>query len=200
MKRITAGHLATWAAYSALALLANCLPETIELEHGAAGVGGEDGSSDAAPSTGTDGTNDSVAAGGSPAMSSGATTGNSESATGGTLPVDAPSNSDAGSDTSPPSGPCPAASLDVPWPVISGCVASDADGVLGPTAPRCPFPSQLNVPDYGPFVACCPPSAPYACPTGTPQSCFATAEEAAADCGDACVTCTDPTPRRVSPR
>jgi hypothetical protein len=85
-----------------------------------------------------------------------------------------------------PNAACGEATLDVPWPVIAGC--------LGPpssiTALRCAFPRQLDQPSYGPFVACCPPDAPYGCPNGTPQSCFPNAALAASACGnDNCQHC-----------
>jgi hypothetical protein len=53
----------------------------------------------------------------------------------------------------------------------------------------CPHDRQLNIPDYGAFTGCCPPSLPYSCPNGTPTSCFASAEEARASCTDDCVAC-----------
>ena len=86
----------------------------------------------------------------------------------------------------PTPNPCPQASLDVAWPVISGCISNSF------LTWRCPHPSQINTPDYGPFVACCPPDMPFSCPNGTPHSCFKTASEAASSCGKHCVTCTAP--------
>jgi hypothetical protein len=95
MKTITVGQVATWAAYGALALMAGCLPESIELEHGDAGVGGEDsmgatGGSDATPRAGTGGATAiggrASSVGGSTALAgaaSGAPGGRSGSATGG---------------------------------------------------------------------------------------------------------------------
>lgn len=82
-----------------------------------------------------------------------------------------------------PNAACREAVPDVPWPVIANC---DDAGRL----PRCAFPLQLNVPDYGPFIACCPPEQPFGCPNGTPNSCFATASQAAVACGaDNCQLC-----------
>ncbi|MET0794870.1 MAG: hypothetical protein ABW061_25345 [Polyangiaceae bacterium] len=79
-------------------------------------------------------------------------------------------------------GGCRKNPLATPWPVISGC----GSGGL----PRCPHPSQASSASYGPFVACCPPSSPYSCNNGTPNSCFETAARAFARCGEACVECT----------
>jgi hypothetical protein len=65
-----------------------------------------------------------------------------------------------------------------------GCVGLIRSGQLG-----CAHVTQLNNPGYGPFTACCPPSAPFSCPNGTPNSCFATAEQARANCKEYCVQC-----------
>jgi hypothetical protein len=72
----------------------------------------------------------------------------------------------------------------VTLPPISGCVDLIRTGQLG-----CAHVRQLNNPGYGPFTSCCPVSRPYSCPTGTPGTCFATAEEARANCKDDCVQC-----------
>lgn len=61
----------------------------------------------------------------------------------------------------------------------------------GSGASMCPHSFQLNIPDYGPFTACCPPGYPYSCANGTPNSCFATAAAAQASCGSNCVACSD---------
>jgi hypothetical protein len=47
-------------------------------------------------------------------------------------------------------------------------------------------------PGYGTFTACCPESSPYACPNGTPWSCFGSAAQARAECGDYCSKCVTP--------
>jgi len=92
MKTITVGKVATWTAYGALALMAGCLPESIELEHADAGVGGEDsvgatGGSDATPRAGTGGATAiggrASSVGGSTALAGMANGGRSASATGG---------------------------------------------------------------------------------------------------------------------
>jgi hypothetical protein len=101
----------------------------------------------------------------------------------------------AGGASTPPSIPpgfCQERSLDVPWPVISGCLQPpDPESAYDFTRLRCPFPEQLNVPHYGAFVACCPPELPYSCPNGTPHTCYASAGEAEAACAGACVTCVE---------
>jgi hypothetical protein len=76
------------------------------------------------------------------------------------------------------------AATPVTLPPISGCVGLIRNGQLG-----CAHVTQLNSPGYGPFTACCPPSAPFSCPTGTPNACFATAEQARANCKEYCVQC-----------
>lgn len=70
------------------------------------------------------------------------------------------------------------------------CAASVASGAMT----SCGHLRHLKVPNYGPFTSCCPPDAPFSCPTGTPVACFATAEAAKAACGDDCVECS-PTSR-----
>jgi hypothetical protein len=98
-----------------------------------------------------------------------------------------------GGDGALPNGSCGVAMLDVPWPVISGCLAPSSGGAYDFTRLRCAFPHQLNSPDYGAFVACCPPELPFGCPNGTPQSCYATASQAAVACGsDECQLCVPP--------
>jgi hypothetical protein len=70
-------------------------------------------------------------------------------------------------------------------PPVSGCV----DLIRQQRELACAHITQLNVPGYGPFTSCCPPGAPFSCPTGTPNACFATAEQARANCKDYCVQC-----------
>jgi hypothetical protein len=72
----------------------------------------------------------------------------------------------------------------VTLPPIAGCVSLIRSGFLG-----CAHFEQLFNPAYGPFTSCCPPSAPFSCPTGTPGTCFATAQEARNNCKDDCVQC-----------
>jgi hypothetical protein len=87
--------------------------------------------------------------------------------------------------------PCKQSPANVPWPVIAGCLEPPTNGPYDFSKLRCAFPAQLNTPSYGPFIACCPLEEPFGCPNGTPQSCFATAAEAVAACGDTnCVACT----------
>ncbi len=69
-------------------------------------------------------------------------------------------------------------------PPLSGCASSPSSRRL-----LCPHSSQLNIPNFGPFTACCPPTAPFSCPNGTPNSCFATADLARRACSDYCVQC-----------
>jgi hypothetical protein len=96
-------------------------------------------------------------------------------------PLPCGSNNCCGFDTSLAKG-CGA--TPVTLPPISGCVDLIRNGQLG-----CAHVTQLNSPGYGPFTSCCPVSRPYSCPTGTPGSCFATAEEARGNCKDYCVQC-----------
>jgi len=99
--------------------------------------------------------------------------------------TDGPIVIDAGSaDADGGAASCPQPSLNTPWTVLSGCIQPT------PLTMRCPLPGRINDPTYPPFVGCCPPDAPFACGNGTPNSCFSTAEEAAASCGSACIQCT----------
>ena len=85
---------------------------------------------------------------------------------------------------SSPSASCGRAVLENAGPVIAGCLSEPTGAPFDITRLRCAFPKQLNVPDYGAFVACCSAERPYGCPNGTPQSCYATAQEAASACGE----------------
>jgi hypothetical protein len=79
---------------------------------------------------------------------------------------------------------CPLANLNVDWEVIAGCIPPSTGAPEWDYTPlRCAFPQQLNSPEYGPFVACCPLQRPFGCPSGTPQACFPSAAEAAQFCG-----------------
>ena len=86
-----------------------------------------------------------------------------------------------GFDTSAATG---CAATPVTLPPISGCVERIRAGYLG-----CAHTTQLNNPGYGPFTSCCSANVPYSCPTGTPGSCYATAEQARANCKEYCVQC-----------
>jgi hypothetical protein len=81
------------------------------------------------------------------------------------------------------------ASTPVTLPPISGCVGGGRGAQL-----VCAHVSQLNNPGYGPFTSCCPPNVPFSCPTGTPNTCFATATEARNNCKEYCVQCVRPMP------
>jgi len=96
-------------------------------------------------------------------------------------PMPCGSSNCCGFDTSAATG---CAATPVTLPPISGCVGLIRGGYLG-----CAHVDQLNNPGYGPFTSCCPPSAPFSCPTGTPGTCFATADQARANCKDYCVQC-----------
>lgn len=83
---------------------------------------------------------------------------------------------------------CKQPPLGLPYPVLGICQPDSADYDASRSL-LCPFNRQVNVPDYGPFVGCCPVDTPYACANSTPFYCLATAALAAESCGSDCVAC-----------
>jgi hypothetical protein len=88
-------------------------------------------------------------------------------------------------------------------PNCCGIDTSTATGCADPPVTFAQFPSCYQMPGfnyacnqirpgYGAYTTCCYESAPYACPNGTPSSCFATAAIARAECGDYCSKCVPP--------
>jgi hypothetical protein len=84
----------------------------------------------------------------------------------------------------PPTKPACAKRVSTAAP-LAFCAAPIANG----TMTSCAHPNHSDVPDSGSFTSCCPPEAPFSCPTGATGACFATPDLALAVCGSDCVEC-----------